>query len=141
MNKGIIRILVVADEETLLNAIKNICQEDFFELTTEISPTKALDIIKTERQFDILIVNYAMHGLTGIDLLRKVKLLYKRDSYIPMLCTGCGTTHFFQDEFKDLLFYYFLETPIDIALAKKTIGKAVYNIRLLRAGKGRGLGR
>lgn len=142
MDKGKIRILAIDDEEKTLNEIKNICQEDHFKVITETSATKALEIIRDDdRQFDIIIVDYVMVEMTGIDFLRELKKIYLKDTYIPMLCTGSGTTHLFQEEFKDLLFYYFLEKPIDIVIAKRTIEKAVHNINLLRAGKTWDLGK
>ena len=58
MNK--IKILIIDNEEDVLRAIKNICQE--YDVTTVTSSLKAVEIMKYEK-FDIFIVDYQMPQL------------------------------------------------------------------------------
>ena len=95
-NKDKIRILAVAGQG-VINAIKNICQEDHHNLTTEISPLKAEKILINET-FDIILADYQMSGMNGIDLLKRIRQIYKEDSYIPILLTAAGTMNKFRKE-------------------------------------------
>ena len=126
-----IKILAVDDEESVLGAIENICQEDHLDLTTETSPFKAVTILKYEI-FDIFIAGYQTSGMNGIDLLKRVKQLYREDSYIPILCTAYGTIQLFREEQRQMVFHYFIEKPIDIVIAKRILGKAVLGVRIRR---------
>lgn len=127
MNK--IRILIVADEEDILNSIRNICQE--YDVTVETSSQKAAEIIKYEK-FDIFIIDYQMSGMNGIELLQKIRELYEEDSYIPVFCTASGTLDLFRQEQYEMLFHYFIEKPIDLGLAKGVLRKAVLSARIRR---------
>ena len=134
MNKGNIKILAVADK-TALSTIQNICQEEYLDLTTETSPLKAGGIIKSVK-FDIFIIAYEMPGMNGINLLKRIRQLYKEDSYIPIFCCASNTIlNQFRKEQRELLFHYFLEIPINLNLGKSILKKAIMSVEIRRVSE------
>ena len=139
-----VKILCVDDEEGVLSFFRNICHliihlpveiKVDIELATETSPLQALEILKNEK-FTIFIIDYAMPGMNGIDLLKRIRQLYKKDSYISIFVTAVGTMDQFREEQKDLLFHYFLEKPINQSLAIAILKKAILGVRIRRNSRG-----
>ena len=62
-------VLLVDDEEKILKTLGRALREDEHEVTTTSSPQEALRLLSA-RQFDVLIVDYLMPGLTGMDVVR-----------------------------------------------------------------------
>jgi len=83
-----IRILLIDDEEALLEIAKIFLeQEQGFEVETSLSAQDALDKLKRDR-FDVIISDYQMPGMNGIELLKKLKSAGDTTPYI--LFTGRG---------------------------------------------------
>jgi two-component system chemotaxis response regulator CheY len=72
MNKDM-RILIVDDFSTMRRIIKNLLRELGFNNTSEADDgNTALPVLK-KSEFDFLITDWNMPGMTGIDLLRAVR--------------------------------------------------------------------
>jgi two-component system chemotaxis response regulator CheY len=72
MNKDM-RILIVDDFSTMRRIIKNLLRELGFNNTAEADDgNTALPVLK-KTEFDFLITDWNMPGMTGIDLLRAVR--------------------------------------------------------------------
>jgi DNA-binding NarL/FixJ family response regulator len=73
----IIKILLVDDHRIVLDGLKSLFEKDAeFEITAAAgSPQEALDILKIQ-QPDILVTDYTLPGMTGLELSTKVKELY-----------------------------------------------------------------
>lgn len=70
-----VRILLVDDEEVLLDMIKYILEENpGFTVDTAISAEIALDFLHSY-EYDIIISDYSMPAVTGIDLFKQFKLM------------------------------------------------------------------
>ncbi|WP_291985153.1 sigma-54 dependent transcriptional regulator [Luteitalea sp.] len=65
-------VLLVDDEEKILKTLGRALREEEHEVTTTSSPQEALRLLGA-RQFDVLIVDYLMPGLTGMDVVREVQ--------------------------------------------------------------------
>ena len=65
-------VLLVDDEEKILKTLGRALREDEHEVTTTSSPQEALRLLGA-RQFDVLIVDYLMPGLTGMDVVRELQ--------------------------------------------------------------------
>ena len=80
-----LKILVVDDEETVLFNIKYALKE--YNVVIESSPIEAVRLIE-HTHFDIILTDYYMPMMNGIELLEEVKEIYKKKPY-GSRCAGC----------------------------------------------------
>jgi response regulator RpfG family c-di-GMP phosphodiesterase len=66
------RILFVDDEPNVLEAFRRTLRKSF-EITTCVSPQEALQIVRTEPDFAVIVSDMRMPGMSGIELLTEVK--------------------------------------------------------------------
>lgn len=86
-----IEVLLVDDEAALLDVTKIFMEKDgSMKITAALSAKEALDRINT-RGFDVIVSDYEMPQMNGIDFLREVRT---RDPLIPFIIfTGRGREH------------------------------------------------
>ncbi|MHA1973551.1 MAG: response regulator, partial [Candidatus Hodarchaeales archaeon] len=74
-SKNPIRVLHCDDEQSFLEMTKTYLEAFFDDLKIEleVSPTRALERIK-EAEFDVIVSDYQMPELTGLELLEKIRL-------------------------------------------------------------------
>jgi nitrogen regulation protein NR(I) len=65
------RILVIEDDETVRDVLHAFLGEKGFQVTLAVSGEAGLDILRTE-QFDIIITDMIMPGISGMDVLKQV---------------------------------------------------------------------
>jgi DNA-binding NtrC family response regulator len=82
------RILIVDDEENCLRAIKDVFDLEGIECLTANNAAKAIEYFD-RYEIDIVITDVKMPGLTGIDLLKRVKK--RRPSTYVLMLTGYGS--------------------------------------------------
>ncbi len=82
------KILLVDDEENCLRSLKDVLDLEQLDCTTTSSGLKALELFSHD-DYDIVITDVRMPGVSGIDLLKQVKRL-KPDTTVIML-TGFGS--------------------------------------------------
>ncbi|MDR3565799.1 MAG: response regulator transcription factor [Negativicutes bacterium] len=70
------QILFVDDEKHYLSAIERLLVDDF-ELTTTNDPREALQIIKNRGPFAVIVSDFEMPSMNGVDLLSQVLLIDK----------------------------------------------------------------
>lgn len=68
------RILVVDDEEIVRIALRQTLRREHYRVTACSSPEEGLQILKTEA-FSVIISDYQMPGMTGLDFLAQAKQL------------------------------------------------------------------
>jgi PAS domain S-box-containing protein len=80
-------ILLVDDEEGLLKAVKERLEHLGYDVSATTSSPEALDLFRQQPQhFDLVITDYTMPKMTGVDLAQEIA---QTRSDIPiMLCTG-----------------------------------------------------
>jgi diguanylate cyclase (GGDEF)-like protein len=66
------QILVVDDETTVRSVLNQVLREDGYDVTEAESGSRALEILQHE-SFDLIITDIKMPGITGLELLKKVK--------------------------------------------------------------------
>ena len=66
------RILVVDDEDVLRNLAKEVLSEEGYKVTLAGSGEQALEFLKDEL-FDLVIADFKMPGMNGMELLKKIK--------------------------------------------------------------------
>ena len=85
--KGTERILFVDDEETLVEMEKSMLDWLGYEVSATTSSVEALELFRTQpNRFDIVITDYTMPHMTGVDLAKE--MLRIRPDIPVILCTG-----------------------------------------------------
>lgn len=81
------RVLVVDDEAALLDLTKRILQQHGYEVTSTTSSRHALEMVRQHRdRFDLLITDYAMPDMDGIELATEVRSI--RSDIPVLLCSS-----------------------------------------------------
>lgn len=68
------RVLLVDDERSILNALKRLLRREGYELFTAERGEEALEVLEREGPFDLLVTDFRMEDMTGIQLLEAVQL-------------------------------------------------------------------
>ena len=82
------KILVVDDEATILKMMELVLANAGYTVTTASSGTEALNVYGTGANFDLLITDYKMPGMTGIEL--ESEILKRDPSAKVLLVSGYG---------------------------------------------------
>ncbi|MCU0632903.1 MAG: PAS domain S-box protein [Methanolinea sp.] len=86
-----IEVLLVDDEASLLDVTKIFLEKGgMMKITTSLCAREALDILKT-RDFDVIVSDYEMPQMNGIEFLRVIKETYPHIPFI--IFTGRGREH------------------------------------------------
>lgn len=82
------RILVVDDENTILDSVKGILEDEGYEVTVVSSGKACLEVLKTV-PVDLVVLDIWMPGMDGLEVLQRVK---KDWPFLPVvIMTGHGT--------------------------------------------------
>lgn len=68
-----IRVLCVDDDLGILKALRRILRKDDWEVVTAMSGEEALRLLRDEGAAHVLIVDYRMPGMNGVELLKEVR--------------------------------------------------------------------
>jgi CheY-like chemotaxis protein len=110
----------------VLSRITNVLLE--YDVVGEISPMAAVQLLE-KQHFDIIITDYNMPAVKGIELLEEAQKIYKEKPYVGILCTAYGTTYLFEDEKEEGLFQFFLEKPFTTETLMKVVTRAVAHVK------------
>jgi len=66
-----IRVLLVDDEALVLSSLRRLLRRADFDVATATSGPEALDALE-KAEFDVIVSDYKMPGMTGIEFLRAV---------------------------------------------------------------------
>ncbi len=117
------RILFVDDEDFLASLGKEILEPFGYSVTVKTSSTEALEVFNARpADFDLLITDMTMPGLTGIDLARKVMAI--RPGIPVILCTGFSEL-INGEQSKKMGIREFIMKPYDIASFSRTIRRVL----------------
>jgi len=75
------RIMIIDDEKIVGDMAKLSLEQDGYEVETFLNAAPALERLQAE-QFDIVITDYKMKGIDGMEVLSTVKRLYPRTRLI-----------------------------------------------------------
>jgi DNA-binding NtrC family response regulator len=116
-----ISILVVDDEEDSRNGIAHFLLKSNFDVITAQNGKEALESFK-ENHHDLILADIRMPGISGIDLLKRVKTIAPRTEVI--IITAYGEVESYLEAMNHGAFEY-LNKPIKIRELKKVINKVV----------------
>nr|MBP8961127.1 sigma-54-dependent Fis family transcriptional regulator [Patescibacteria group bacterium] len=114
------RILIVDDEESFLFSISKWFND--YDVSTFLSPSDALSSIMSGEQYDVILVDYRMPGMTGKDFLVKIKDYIT--SYKAILITAFSTSELLEQGLNDNLFQWVFNKPVDLKSLQLIIDNA-----------------
>ena len=104
-------VVVIDDEEMVIQSIKNfLTLETDYEILAFTSPIEALDVLR-ERQVDLIISDYLMPELNGIDFFLKIKEIQPQATRV--LLTGYADKENAIRAINEVQLYWYLEKPWD----------------------------
>lgn len=123
------KILVIDDEKTILDNIKFVMELDNNEVITASSSEEGLDIFeKNYKNIDVVLTDMKMPGLSGMEILRKIKSIMPEMSVI--ILTGHGDLQNAILAMKEGAFEY-LRKPVTAEELSIAINNAVSKKNLL----------
>jgi DNA-binding NtrC family response regulator len=123
------RILLVDDEESVLSAIRRELMDEPYELLTSISGQEALEIM-AENDICVIIADFRMSEMNGMELLRIVKEKYP--ATIRMMISGYANITILLKAINENIIYKFITKPWkDSEELKSVVQQAInyYNLR------------
>ncbi len=122
------KVLVVDDDPNLTELLVDTLEVIGYEATPALSAVEALRML-AETNFNLVITDISMPGMTGIELLQKIK---QDSADMPvMLITGVGTDELKQEAFESGA-DGFLSKPFRIGMIESEIGKLLRGIQRRR---------
>jgi len=117
------RILIVDDEESILMVLKTSLTHsgEDYHVVTASSGDEAIEQLH-QHAFDLVITDYLMAGLDGLELMAEVRAL-QPDARIIMI-SAYGTDEL-ETEAKGLQVYRYLEKPIEIETFRRVVREAL----------------
>lgn len=119
------KILVVDDEPAIVKILKAFLIKRGFEVIDAVGGEKALEVLNSKIDFDMLIVDMKMPKVKGIDVLRRMKDLNKKEPVI--ILSGSIDVKRYENELKDLGYGHseYLIKPIDLEVLLEKIKQAL----------------
>jgi len=120
MSKG--KILVVDDEVTICNSLCNLLMGEGYDVDYRLSAQDGLEVIKQQKDFDVVITDITMPGIDGIAFLKEIKQV---DSMLPVvIITGSTTDENIEKTFRGHA-YEFIAKPFTAAKIFFVVKQAV----------------
>lgn len=122
------RILVVDNDEGLVHFLRRLFAKAGYDVATCTDGMAALSALRQE-VFDVILLDYKMPGLNGLDTLSEIKRLQVRTPVILM--TAFGTSETAIEAMKRGAYDYLLK-PFDTEELKRITADALQVSRLMR---------
>ena len=119
------KILVVDDEPAIVKILKTFFTKAGFEVIDIVGGEKALEVLNSNIDFDMLIVDMKMPKVRGIDILKKMKDLNRQQPVI--ILSGSIDMKRHENELKDLGYEHseYLIKPVDLEVLLEKIKQAL----------------
>lgn len=118
-----VRILCVDDERNVLRALERLFLDEDYELLTAPSGAEGLEILDREAPVQIVISDYRMPGLNGVEFLREVRR--RRPETVRIVLSGYADTAAVVAAINDGQIYKFIPKPWNDDDLKVTIANAL----------------
>ncbi len=126
------KILFVDDEENVLKAMLRIFRRENYTLLTAASGSDALKIIEDE-PVHVVISDYQMPGMSGADLLRKIKAMHPQT--IRIMLTGHADVNAIMGAVNEGAVYKFITKPWNDDDLRLTVSLALEQYDLIEENK------
>ncbi len=118
-----VRILFVDDERNVLKSMERVFLDDDYEIITATSGTEGLDILEKEPRIHLIISDYRMPGINGVDFLREV---YERwPDTVRIVLSGYADTAAVVSAINEGRIYKFIPKPWNDDELKGTVSNAI----------------
>jgi response regulator RpfG family c-di-GMP phosphodiesterase len=123
------RILVVDDEVVICEVLRDFLSFEGFQVAVAGSGEEALDLLKLDPFFDVVLTDLKMPGMGGLDLMRRLER--DRHDTVTIIMTGFGTVESAIEAMKHGAFDYILKPfkPEDVV---RVLRRALEKLHLLR---------
>ena len=125
------RILVIDDERSIRNTLKDILEFEKYQVELAEDGFKALELLKSN-DFDVILCDIKMPGMDGIEVLQKIEEL-KHDTPVIMI-SGHGNIDTAVESIKKGAFDY-IEKPLDLNRLLITLRNAMDKSELITETK------
>ncbi|MDW7759649.1 MAG: sigma-54 dependent transcriptional regulator [Acidobacteriota bacterium] len=121
------RLLVIDDEKSILDLLTAVFKKEGYSVKTAFSAPRALDLLERE-SFDLVITDIKMPGMSGMDVLARVK---ERTPDMPViLITAFGSIAQAVEALKAGALDYIVK-PFDIEELKIIVARGLEKLRLM----------
>lgn len=113
------RILHIEDDKTVAGTVKEMLEDQGWQVETFADGNAALDIISGEDEYDLLLVDYDLPGVNGVELINHARELDHRCDTPIVFLAGSPVEAAAREAGADV----FLQKPLDISLLVETINR------------------
>jgi len=123
--KKIYKILIVDDDREILNSLKLVLRSaDEFESDISVASNGQMALAKLDKkEFDLVLADYKMPGMNGIELLSRVKRKYPKT--VRILITAYSDMNVAKKSIESAQVHNYIEKPADIDELRLTIHEAL----------------
>lgn len=118
-----VKILCVDDERSVLKALARLFLDTDFEIITAISGEDGLEILRKTENIQLVVSDYRMPGMNGVDFLREVYKL--RPETVRIVLSGYADTVAIVEAINEGKIYKFIPKPWNDDDLKITLSKAI----------------
>lgn len=118
MNKQV-KILCVDDEINVLRALRRLFLDDDYDIFSAASAEEGLEILRTNEEIQIVISDYRMPGMNGVDFLKEVYSNWP--DTVRMVLSGYADTAAVVEAINDGQIFRFIPKPWDEEELRTTI--------------------
>ncbi|MBY6053759.1 response regulator [Cytobacillus firmus] len=118
------KILIAEDEEILRMLIADTLEDGDFEVDEAEDGEEALKLLE-KKQFDLVILDYMMPGLTGLDVIRKIRGEQALNKEVKILMLSAKSQQNEQEEVLKAGADYFMVKPFSPLQLFEKVGKIV----------------
>ncbi len=123
-------ILFVDDEDNVLKAMLRIFRQENYKLLTARSGPEALALLKEQQSIHVVVSDYRMPGMTGVDVLKQVKANWPNT--IRIMLTGYADVDAVMGAVNDGAVYKFITKPWNDHDIRLTISLALEQYDLIK---------
>ncbi len=128
-----IKLLCVDDERNVLRALERIFMDDDYEILTAASGEEGLAIFAENPDIQVVIADYRMPGMNGVEFLRQV--CEKYPDTVRTVLSGYAETFAVVAAINEGHIFKFIAKPWSDEELRQTVAKAVESFALHRQNK------
>jgi CheY-like chemotaxis protein len=115
-------VLIVDDEDGVLSVLKNSLRKlgEQYRVSTAAGGEAAMDML-IQRKYDLVVTDYKMAGMNGLELLEKVHAIHPETRVILMTAYGSAAV---ESEASRLQAYKYLAKPLEIEAFRRIVREA-----------------
>ncbi len=124
------RVLIIDDEKIALRNLEHIMKKEGFDVETSQSGSQAITMLEKsgEKEFDIILTDLKMPGMSGMEVLERSKKLYP-DTEVIMI-TGYATMNSAIEAVKAGAYHY-ISKPFELDEVRRVVKKAMEKRELI----------